>query len=505
MRKWIVLVILAVLIGICFSSSQSVQADPRPAFPGPWYLSSNRGLEYIPELSETDPNNLLVNGNMEALPFYWRPPNHFVAGGWSRWWIHNTPMPEYDDVREWRPQRYDGNHAQIYFIWGKLYTAGIFQVVEGVTPCTPYRFSMWGRTHSLAGAEPHARAGLDPAGSEVTPDGAVKNGLPPLMVWSREQTQLSVWEKFSVEAEPLGDRLTALVYGAPRPGSGAQHYYDTFWDAGILAPVSFPDEKLPAPASWTPSGFIRNLEMTWELDELVVTWETPSPASTQVWYEMSTTSTGISPARYSGATLLHTEPVTQHRAVIETPTGGRVIHLAALSRRPGASACVTESSGPLTFPVPDRLPPDDWESSSPIFQNLTIEPVLDNLVVTWETPNLSSTTQVWYNFVYTPTTPPSSTLMLGGAIYLPLVACNSYGYPYKQVSTLDLALTTQHRAVIPHLEDGHVVQLIAASAYMEDEAEGKVIRGIKTSEYEHTMSVPPLTRVYLPAMIKALE
>ena len=41
MRKWIVLIILAVLMGGFFSSSQNAQADLSPAFPGPW-------PEYIP-------------------------------------------------------------------------------------------------------------------------------------------------------------------------------------------------------------------------------------------------------------------------------------------------------------------------------------------------------------------------------------------------------------------------------------------------------------------------
>ncbi|MCS7179721.1 MAG: hypothetical protein N0A03_10760, partial [Anaerolineae bacterium] len=53
--------------------------------------------------------NLLVNGNFDdpAYPFYWRYPNHFVAGGWIRWWIHGTVLPEYDDARAQRPY-YDG-------------------------------------------------------------------------------------------------------------------------------------------------------------------------------------------------------------------------------------------------------------------------------------------------------------------------------------------------------------------------------------------------------------
>jgi hypothetical protein len=232
------------------------------AFPGPW-------PEYIFALSQSNPDNLLVNGNMEDLPFYWRYPNHYVAGGWSRWWIDGTVLPEYDDVRPGRPYRYDGHHAQVYFKWGNNYTAGIFQVVEGVTPCTPYRLSMWGRSHSLEGAHPHTKVGLDPTGSEVTPDGAVKHGLPPLTAWSREQTELFTWEELTVEAESLGEQMTAILYASPQPGSTATHYYDTFWDAGMLVPTNFPDGKLPTPSDWQPSGFIQNLSTTFLLDKIL--------------------------------------------------------------------------------------------------------------------------------------------------------------------------------------------------------------------------------------------
>ena len=87
---------------------------------------------------------LLVNGNFEEVPFYWRVPTHWVAGGWYRWWSESTPtLPEFDDIRSWSPRPYDGNHAQVYFKWGQSYEAGIYQEVSGLTPCTPYRLTMW--------------------------------------------------------------------------------------------------------------------------------------------------------------------------------------------------------------------------------------------------------------------------------------------------------------------------------------------------------------------------
>ncbi|MCX7949984.1 MAG: hypothetical protein N2509_07710, partial [Treponemataceae bacterium] len=123
----------------------------------------------LPVEAQGQTPNLLINGNFDELPFYWRPPNHFIAGGWARWWIDGTVLPEFDDVRTQRPY-YDGGHAQVYFKWGHTYEAGIYQVVSGLTPCVPYRFTMWARNHSLPGVLPHARIGLDPEGTQLTPD-----------------------------------------------------------------------------------------------------------------------------------------------------------------------------------------------------------------------------------------------------------------------------------------------------------------------------------------------
>lgn len=323
-----------------------------------------------PPSVQTPTTNLLVNGDMEQLLFYWRYPNHYVAGGWIRWWIHGTVIPEYDDVRPTRPNRYDGDHAQVYFKWGDSYTAGIYQVVSGVTPCTPYRFTMWARNHSLESALPHARIGLDPQGTQLTPDDndcAVKTGLPPLTVWSQEQTALFTWEQLSVEAEPLGDRLTAILYASPwRPNDGLVYYFDTFWDAGNLTQVSFPNDRLPAPTSWTPSGFITNVITTSISGGVTIAWDTLEPASAQVWYNILTPTVPITPTgvftvylplvskfagNYAFATPLDLSRVTQHQATISELEPGVTLEFVLLSRRPGANACMTEVYGPLRVTV----------------------------------------------------------------------------------------------------------------------------------------------------------
>ena len=322
---------------------------------------------------------LLVNGNFDQIPFYWRYPNHFIAGGWARWWTEESPtIPEYDDVRPYSPPPYEGNHAQVYFKWGFPYEAGIYQVVSGLTLCVPYRLTMWTRNDAPRRFLPHARIGLDPHGSQLTTraprgpedeDSVVRGGMPPLTVWSPEQTTAFQWEELSVEAEPLEDRLTVILYARPEPLEGGEYYFTTFWDAGRLITSTYPGGRLPAPDSWTPSGFITNVVTATVLNMLIIEWETLSPASTQVGYDLYSPISPTVPATLPHsvylplilrspypqyATPLDLTPVTYHRVVLSDLEDGQTVRFYIFSRHPLTDACVTEVYGPLevTIAVP---------------------------------------------------------------------------------------------------------------------------------------------------------
>lgn len=327
--------------------------------------------------SGTPAGVLLVNGNFEEVPFYWRVPNHWIAGGWYRWWSESTPtMPEFDDIRPWSPRPYDGNHAQVYFKWGQPYEAGIYQEVSGLIPCTPYRLTMWARNDSNDVILPHARIGLDPQGTQLTSrtplgpedeDSVVRGGMPPLTVWSPEQTARFTWEQLSVEAEPLGNKLTVILYARPEPLGNAV-YFTTFWDAGQLITSTFAGNRLPPPMDLTPSEFITNVTITTVLDRLVVEWDTLAPASTQVWYDILSPTVPVTPTgpyvvylplvmrsiSYAYATPLDINPVTHHRAVISDLEDGQIVRLLLLSRHPTATQCQTEIYGPveITLTIP---------------------------------------------------------------------------------------------------------------------------------------------------------
>ncbi len=365
MMKPITHILLAFGIVLILAASVGISPQARP--------TTAAAIPPAPHI-ESAATNLLINGDMEMQPFIWYYPNHYVAPYWRRWWHYWSVIPEFDDTRTARVH-YEGLHAQVYFKWGPAYQAGIYQVVTGLTQCTPYELSAYARTHSLEGALPHARVGLDPTGTDMAPgsDGGVYN-LPPLTAWSREQTVLNVWEQLSVQTEPLGDKMTAILYAAPQPGSNQVHYYDSYWDAAVLEPKAFPDNRLPAPDSWTPSGFIYDVQTQKSGNSLTVSWKTQAAASTQVRYEIlpyqpvtpisSTILISLThrvymplvsrdpiprPETFTRYTPLDTAPVTEHQVVITGIQPGDIVMLVPLSRRPTATTCTTETYNPLVI------------------------------------------------------------------------------------------------------------------------------------------------------------
>lgn len=326
-----------------------------------------------------DDGDVLVNGDFEDNNgFDWFPPNHFLAPGWYRWWINTPPatqIPEYDDMRpntlRWPP--YSGLHAQVYFKWGSNYHAGIYQVVQNVTPCVPYEFSMVVNSRGVVGTEPHTRVGLDPQGTQITIDHVyndlIGGQMPPLTTWSPEQTELFVWERLSTTAEPLGTRLTAIAFSNPIYTGPQTPYYDTWWDAGSLQQVGFPEGKLPEPGS-LDSTVIQGVQHNFVGDTLNLSWTTTAPASAQVMFYVQRLASPVTSTVTLSHTLflpivsrspnwqftaLDTTPTTSHQVSIPgmaTLQSGDKVFVRLLARLPGPDACVTEGYGDIEITKP---------------------------------------------------------------------------------------------------------------------------------------------------------
>ena len=311
--------------------------------------------------------NLLRNGNMEE-GFYWKYPNHFVANDWQRWWLGEI-IPEYDDVRPWRPWHYDGAHAQVYFKWGVPYTAGIFQQVT-VTPCAQYQFNMYGRNHSNVYVNHHTRIGIDPWGREY---GLYMTELPDDVAWSEEQTYYYEWGLHTVITESQAETITVLTYVSPDP------YYttfDTLWDAGSLFELPPSPARFSGPFIPDSNGIITAITTTTQSGSVLVTWKTSQPASSQLWYQVIDLSPlptpnpsltqrrylpmvaramspqPVSIAKYTLYTQADAYDTTFHQTVINSLWPRQLVEFIVMVRAPGEDRCYTFYSQPVQIITP---------------------------------------------------------------------------------------------------------------------------------------------------------
>jgi hypothetical protein len=353
MKRFVWLVMFTVLLVALVSGRTGVTRGTGEA-------ASDEELEPI---RQAQAGNLLANGSMEQ-GFYWMYPNHFVANDWLRWWIGHS-IPEYDDVREWRPHRYDGSHAQVYFRWGATYEAGIYQRVA-VQPCAFYQFSMYGRNHSFLETDHHARIGIDPLGREINTLGDPRvESLPPEILWSPEQTFFYTWGQHTVAAESRSDYVTVITYVSPDPENGP---YDTIWDAGSLHQVPPPSGQVPEPSNWTPDGFVTGVVSYTLTGQLIVEFDTAEPASTQLWYTVNAPTTPFTPTttftrttylplvmlRYPSMLYTPADQAggTHHQAIIQPVEDGQSVTFVILARRLVDDTCHTSASAFFEATVP---------------------------------------------------------------------------------------------------------------------------------------------------------
>ncbi len=337
--------------------------------------------------------NLLVNGDMDQYGFYPRPPNHYVAGQWYEWWGNYSTIPEFIDGghpyhNECYPPPPDGkchndytkvyNNSQGYIRYSfTQFIAGIYQPVHNVTPCTLYTFEIWNR-NDASGFLYHPKLGIDPTGWIITrPGGSPPNNCPPdgnsvcpdpyvgddhgfpnTIIWSEQLTHPGyTWGKGSLTVEAVNSSISVWTYAAP---DSSQFSTSTYWDYGSVVQVPFLDQKLPEPDSWSPIGFVNSVSTFYSGSDLIVTWNTLEPSSTQVWYHVIQAQTGITdtssltnttymptihksldPLKFS-ITTLNATPVTNHQAVISGLNDGDNLTFIPLSRRPINNKCVTE-------------------------------------------------------------------------------------------------------------------------------------------------------------------
>lgn len=189
------------------------------------------------------------NSDMSSKDFYDTYPNYCGRGApddcvaWH--------MPEFRDTRsapQDPPRIRSGQNSQKYFTFWSVHQGGLYQVVEGVRPGLPLRFSVymhaWSAT-KLDGKEPnphfsfgqtgmHMKIGIDPTGG-VDP-------WSPDVVWSPEKDTYDEFARYEVQAVARSNKVTVFTH--TRPENPMEHndvYVDdaelTFMGGGPAAAV----------------------------------------------------------------------------------------------------------------------------------------------------------------------------------------------------------------------------------------------------------------------------
>lgn len=229
-----------------------------------------------PLASMADEPNLLQNPGFEA-PFAASIPgkeNCLIAVPWSAWYVEGSQeqtsqgyllAPEYKMATL---QDYPGNRvhggwlSQQYFHSFGNFQAGVYQVVNNVTPGSYLRFTIWAMTWSCnneskgncggaTSGDPspmHLRIGIDPDGGT--------NPFAEEIVWSEEVNAYDAWQQLSVEAAAKSSSVTVFVYSYPDYRSQDNNVY---LDDASLVVVAPPATNTPVPtetplASPTPEA-----------------------------------------------------------------------------------------------------------------------------------------------------------------------------------------------------------------------------------------------------------
>ena len=459
-----------------------------------------------PALSDqaTAVTNLLVNGDMDQLGFYWRPTNHFVANGWYEWFwadaipefldggikYHNAcyPLPPagkicVDDM---------GNSSQGYIKWGAAYMAGIYQPVS-VAPCTLYQFTAYNRNDSN---NYHPKVGIDPTGQVlppyVPPDGDrlplncppdghskcpnpglhTRSDLPPNIVWSPEFDHAGeTWAAQSVTVEALSTTISVWTYAAPdNVGSPSR---STYWDAASLIQVqsasSLLTGTLPAPS---PS-FITGVTSSTTAIRANLSWQTSQAAVTQILYHWvgDAAMTLVPPPVTSVSDFESFTPVdiaaaTAHSVRLANLRPTSIYDYAILARRMVGSTCQTAVvTG--RFNTTDALVP---AGALPAPSSDIVGPVIkphdpQSVYVIWQSPK-ASYAQVLYHYIAPPTIAPTMT----NHIYLPIIrnsAGTDFTTNYELRTSPEFTATTLHVIEVTGLLTDSQYTAVALSAWSE--------------------------------------
>ena len=295
-----------------------------------------------------DGPNLLQNPGFEQ-PFAASIPgkeNCLIAVPWLAWFVVGPSertsqgyllAPEYKmSTRNDAPfnRTHSGDLAQQYFHSFGNFQAGVYQVVQKVTPGALLRLQMWGFTWSCdneskgncgnnTSGDPspmHLRIGIDPTGGT--------DPFSPNIVWSAEVNAWDTWTLLQIEATAVNSTITVFAYSYPDYRSQDNNVY---LDDASLVEVAPPATNTPVPTD-TPQA-----SPTPEATETPVPTDTPKPTNTPA--ATATTAPSATPA----ATAATAATITAAPSATPQPTKAAVT---------AATATAAATAVPVVSPTP---------------------------------------------------------------------------------------------------------------------------------------------------------
>jgi len=455
--------------------------------------------------------DLLYNGNMDQAGFYWRPPNHWIAGGWFEWFSTQPfNFPEFGDGGE-RGFYHTYGSSQRLQLWGNDYAAGLMQSMT-VAPCVYYQFQAYGQTRPGNQDPPpvnvpsHMKVGLEPYGwmsgrstSDYDP-GLEPENFPASVVWSPEATHNFSFAPYSVIAEALSDTLTVILYSYPEVDiDGGVIWNDTIWDTASLTQVATPNGMLLATGNLpSADGKISQVVDTTVFNAATLQWQTSDPAYSQILYHYVGPVSGPPPPPIADHTddFEHQTSVDwtarmAHSIKLTDLSPASVYDVALLSRRWTGSACETSvyvmriQTTDLIVPTGFLPPPSDdvWD--------LHVIPLQQSAYVWWRSDS-SAYSQVLYRPAVTYTVAPP----LSYTVYLPL----AFAGP-QNLSTADFEFHTTpaadkdtvHWYYLSDLEPDTEYEFVALIAWTEnniDYVARSELESFTTGVYAQTTDIP---------------
>ena len=307
----------------------------------------------------------LPDGNWYATPDDW--PTQGDIQDWRLWFtdgtalIDSAPNEAYvhsapESIKMW-PWDYDGRQI-----------AGIYQLVENITPCFSYKFQMYGYSRQKGEADSlnGLKVGIEPTGWTLNPANApgVHDGdWPAAMVWGTSQKYESGFGPLEVTAEALATQITVFTYADALGGNSHKIHWDTgsLQEIPLTELVSDPENPVGDDSGITFGPAVLPADTSARVE-----WNTSGMAVSQVYYRLITGPS--SPVSPPGTLLPHTvylpsisrgpipwfstdlaPSAKSHLVVIGGLRPGSTYEYFVVSRGVSGGACVNWVSDPKEF------------------------------------------------------------------------------------------------------------------------------------------------------------